>query len=260
LRVPGTKRIVREFSKAVRLRATKANANTNNAATEGDSQTPTSSPRRTPVAGEGPITSVYLNLDFPVPTRDWEGVFDVWLKGDAQRFASAIKEELEKADAAKEAALERKRKREEAAAEAALAAFGGVQIGPQPKKQKVSRKKPSKPPPSIAPIPSPTDPNFTSRSKVTPVSASLTRIDRLPSPSDEESDSLQNKIYLRIPGSGSRSWSYTPPVPPRPRQQEGVAIDAHSLLVHPSPSQKAVRSQIKTAFPVTMGKTTAKLK
>ena len=249
LRVPGTKRIVREFSKAVRLRATKANANANNATVDGDSQTPTSSPRRTPVAGEGPITSVYLNFDFPVPTRDWEGVFDVWLKGDAQRFASAIKEELEKADAVKEAALERKRKREEAAAVAA--AFGEVQIEPQPKKQKVSRKKPSKPPPSIAPVQCPTDSDFTSRSKATPVSANLTRIDRLPSPSDEESDSSQKKIYLRIPGSGTRSRSYTPPVP------------SHSLLVHPSPSQKAVQSQmsnIKTAFPVTMGKTTAKLK
>ena len=246
LRVPGTKRIVREFSKAVRLRATKANANANNATVEGDSQTPTSSPRRTPVAGEGPITSVYLNFDFPVPTRDWEGVFDVWLKGDAQRFASAIKEELEKADAAKEAALERKRKREEAAAEAA--ASGGVQIEPQPKKQKVSRKKPSKPPPSIV---CPTGSDFASRSKATSVSANRRRIVRLPSPSDEESDPTLERIFLTIPGPGSRSRGDTPPILP------------HSLLVLPSPSQKTVQAQManmKTVFPVTMGKTTAKLK
>lgn len=252
LRVPGTKRIVREFSKAVRLRATKANANANNATVEGDSQTPTSSPRRTPVAGEGPITSVYLNFDFPVPTREWEGVFDVWLRGDAQRFASAIKEELEKADAAKEAALERKRKREEAAAEAAaLAGLGGVRIEPQPKKQKVSRKKPSKPPPSIVPVPCPTDSDFTSRSKTALVSANVTRINRLPSPSDEESDSSLERVYLRIPGSGSRPRGDTPFVLP------------HSLLVRPGSSQKAVQPQManmKTVFPVTMGKTTTKLK
>jgi len=198
------------------------------------------------VAGEGPITSVYLNFDFPVPTRDWEGVFDVWLKGDAQRFASAIKEELEKADAAKEAALERKRKREEAAA-----ASGGVQIEPQPKKQKVSRKKPSKPPPSIASASCPTNSDWASRSKATPVSANRTRIERLPSPSDEDSDPSVQRIYLTIPSPRSRPRGDTPPVLP------------HSLLVRPSPSQKTVQTQManmKTVFPVTMGKTTAKLK
>jgi len=252
LRVPGTKRIVREFSKAVRLRATKANANTNNATAEGDLQTPNSSPRRTPVANEGPITSMYLNLDFAVPTRDWEGVFDVWLKGDAQHFATAIKAELEKADAVKEATLERKRKREEAAAEAAEAALGEVQIKLQPKKQKTSKKKPPKPPPLSDPIPSRTDSDFTLKSKVTPVSANLMRIDRLPSPSDEESDSLRKgKIYLKVP--------------PRPRPQVEVVIESRSQFVFPSLSihaQKAIHSQadLKGVFPVTMGKPTAKLK
>jgi NAD-dependent SIR2 family protein deacetylase len=266
LRVPGTKRIVREFSKAVRLRATKANANTNNTA-EGDSQTPTSSPRRTPVANEGPITSVYLNLDFPVPTRDWEGVFDVWLKGDAQQFAMAIEAELEKADAAKEAALERKRKREEAAAEvAALAALGEIQIEPPPKKQKLSKKKPPKPPQLLAPIPSLTDSHFASKSVVIPVSANLTRIDsRLPSPSDESDSSQRAKIYLKIPSPGSRSRCQTPPVPPRPRQQVEVLLEKRPQLVYQSPTghgEKAIQSlvDLKGAFPVTKFKPTAKLK
>jgi len=265
LRVPGTKRIVREFSKAVRLRATKANASTSNATGEGDLQTPTSSPRRTPVANDGPITSVYLNFDFPVPTRDWEGVFDVWLKGDAQQFATAIKTELEKADAVKEAALERKRKREEAAAEtAALAALGEVQIEPPPKKQKLSKKRPLKPPPPSAPIPSPTDSQFTPKSKVTPVSVKVTR--RLPSPSDEESDSSRReKIYLKIPGSGSRSQIHTPPTPAWSRQQVEVVIERRPQFVYSSPSnhgQKAFQSQadLKGIFPVMMGKPTAKLK
>jgi len=263
LRVPGTKRIVREFSKAVRLRATKANANTNNTTGEGDLQTPTSSPRRTPVANDGPITSVYLNFDFPVPTRDWEGVFDVWLKGDAQQFATAIKAELEKADAVKEAALERKRKREEAAAEtAALAALGEVQIEPPSKKQKLSKKKRSKPPPLSTP--STTSSQFTFKSKVTPVSANLGR--RLLSPSDGENDSSRReKIYLKIPGSGSRSQIHTPPMSTWPRQQVEVVIERRPQFVYPSPSnhgQKAVQSQadLKGIFPVMMGKPTAKLK
>ena len=252
LRVPGTKRIVREFSKAVRLRAMKANANTNNATAEGDPQASTSSSRRTPVTSdEGPITSVYLNLDFPVPTRDWEGVFDVWLKGDAQAFATAIGNELEKADAAKEAALERKRKREEAAAEAAaLAALSGVQIEPPPKKQKLSKKKSPKPPLPSPPIQLPAGSQFALKTKVTPVSSDLTRVDRLPSPPDEESDSSRGeKIYLKIPA---------------PRQRVEVVIEQRPRLVYSSPShgQKAAQTQadLKGIFHVTTGKPTAKLK
>ena len=266
LRVPGTKRIVREFSKAVRLRATKANANANNMTGEGDQQASTSS-RRTPVANEGPITSVYLNFDFPVPTRDWEGVFDVWLKGDAQHFAMAIQAELEKADAVKEAALERKRKREEAAAEAAaLAALDEVQIKPQPKKQKVSKKKPSKQPSLSAPTLSPPNSQLAAKSKATPVSANLTQVNRLPSPSDEESDSSQKeKIYLKIPGLGSRSQSNAPPAPPWPRRRMEAVIERRAQLVYSNSSgrgQMPVQSQadLKGVFHVTMGKPTAKLK
>lgn len=251
LRVPGTKRIVREFSKAVRSRATKANANTNTTAGEGDQQSPSSSPRRTPVANEGPITSVYLNLDFPVPTRDWEGVFDVWLKGDAQDFAMAIKTELHKADAVKEAALERKRKREEAAAEAAaLAALGEVEIEPQPKKQKVSKKKSPKPRPLSVTILPTVDSQFVLKSKVTPVSANLTRIDRLPSPDEESDSSPKERIYLKIPSPESRpTW-----LP----QRKGASIETQQ---HPNGNdQPSFQSQVdlKHLFPLT--KPSAKLK
>ncbi|TFL04173.1 DHS-like NAD/FAD-binding domain-containing protein [Pterulicium gracile] len=89
LKVPGTKRIVREFSKSVRHnRANKQAAQI---------ATPLSSPRRTP-AGEDqestPINSIYVNLDFPVPTREWRDVFDVWIQGDAQRFAALLNDEM----------------------------------------------------------------------------------------------------------------------------------------------------------------------
>lgn len=264
LRVPGTKRIVREFSKAVRLRATKANANANNTVGESDQQTPSSSPRRTPVANEGPITSVYLNLDFPVPTRDWEGVFDVWLKDDAQHFAAAIKTELEKADAAKEAALERKRRREEAAAEvAALTALGEVLIESPPKKQKVSKKKSPKLPPHV--VPSTADSQFTLKSKVTPVSANVTRIERWPSPDEESDPSPKGRVYLRIPSSVSRLQSRPPPVQPWLPPRIQAAVDAQPQHTYLGPSNHGQASfqppvDLKCVFRVIKDSPSAKLK
>ncbi|TFK46068.1 DHS-like NAD/FAD-binding domain-containing protein [Heliocybe sulcata] len=114
LKVSGTKRIVREFAKAVRCRSS---AKEKDAAGTG-LMTPTSTPprRASPADEEAPMKSVYINLDFPVPTREWEGVFDVWVKGDAQTFARMLAEEIVKEDQAKEAAAERKKKRDEEAA------------------------------------------------------------------------------------------------------------------------------------------------
>jgi NAD-dependent histone deacetylase SIR2 len=115
LRVPGTKRMVREFAKAVRARG---------ASTKDESSglvTPVPSPRRSPAADEEPVPkAVYLNLDFPVPTREWEGVFDAWIQGDAQLFSEMLHAEIVKEAKAKEMAVERKKKRELEAAAAAL--------------------------------------------------------------------------------------------------------------------------------------------
>lgn len=134
LRVPGTKRIVREFAKAVHSRSAppvSTSSSTSHSevptskATESSSGlvTPTPSPRRSPAVDEDtPLRTVYLNLDFPVPTREWENVFDAWIQGDAQSFAQMVKEEMEKQEKAKEDAAERKRRREEKKEEAALAA------------------------------------------------------------------------------------------------------------------------------------------
>ncbi|KAH9928339.1 DHS-like NAD/FAD-binding domain-containing protein [Fomitopsis serialis] len=117
LRVPGTKRIVREFSKAVHARDTPANESTSTVGLA----TPTPSPRRSPAdEEEQPIRAVYLNLDFPVPTREWEGVFDVWIRGDAQELARLVLEEMDREVRAKEEAAERKRRREETALAAKL--------------------------------------------------------------------------------------------------------------------------------------------
>lgn len=116
LRVPGTKRMVREFSKAVRSRGSTSSKDLPDS-TPKYTPIPSPSPRRSLESKDGcpPIKSIYLNLDFPVPTREWEGVFDTWVQGDAQSFAHILMDEIVKEAAAKEAVLERKRKREEEA-------------------------------------------------------------------------------------------------------------------------------------------------
>ena len=108
LRVPGTKRMVREFSKALHSRNPAAPSS------QGESSTSGVSPC---TEEDHPVKTIYLNLDFPVPTREWEGVFDVWIRGDAQSFARLVQEEMEKEEQARVAALERKRRREELKAE-----------------------------------------------------------------------------------------------------------------------------------------------
>lgn len=118
LRVPGTKRIVREFSKAVHSRDSVASEGTTSVM---GLSTPTPSPRRSPAdEEEPPIRAVYLNLDFPVPTREWDGIFDVWVRGDAQEFARLVLGEMDRELRAKAEAAERKRRREEAALAAKL--------------------------------------------------------------------------------------------------------------------------------------------
>ena len=119
LRVPGTKRMVREFSKAIHSRTAASSASQNESPSS--SQAPLSQ-RSASEDDDAPIKTIYLNLDFPVPTREWEGVFDVWIRGDAQEFAQLVQEEIEREEKAKEAAMERRRRREEMKAEAALAA------------------------------------------------------------------------------------------------------------------------------------------
>ncbi|KAF8207094.1 DHS-like NAD/FAD-binding domain-containing protein [Mycena galopus ATCC 62051] len=104
LRVPGTKRMVREFAKAVRV------------GKDAGSNRP--SPSLAAAAGapeeerEPPFKTVYLNLDFPVPTREWEGVFDAWLQGDAQLFAEMLQAEIDEEARVKEAASEKRRRKE----------------------------------------------------------------------------------------------------------------------------------------------------
>jgi len=90
LRVPGTKRIVREFAKSVKS----SYGSKPTTSTETQLPTPVPSPRRSPDQNSSeevpPIRTIFINYEFPVPSREWEGVFDVWVKGDAQRFAELV--------------------------------------------------------------------------------------------------------------------------------------------------------------------------
>lgn len=130
LKVPGTKRMVREFSKAVKARTVSSPSSkveTYSTTRSGGLATPGGSPRRTPTRDDDVQLpkSIYLNLDFPVPTREWEGVFDVWIQGDAQLFAETLRAEIDKEARAKEIASEKKkRKDEEASVQDELPDFG----------------------------------------------------------------------------------------------------------------------------------------
>jgi len=123
LKVPGTKRMVREFAKAVHSRgsasakeAEKDKEKDKKEKERDETNSGSASPGPEDAQSQQPMKALYLNLDFPVPTREWEGVFDAWIQGDAQTFAEMLRDEIERdtraKEVAKENADERKRKRE----------------------------------------------------------------------------------------------------------------------------------------------------
>ena len=70
LKVPGTKRIVREFAKACHSRDSERKK-------------------------EPPVRTVYLNYDFPSAASEWAGVFDMWVQGDVQQASVGLCTPLE---------------------------------------------------------------------------------------------------------------------------------------------------------------------
>ncbi|KAG8781647.1 hypothetical protein FRC16_002813, partial [Serendipita sp. 398] len=134
LKVPGTKRIVKEFSKAARSgikraarrqntrgtgsstpkgssggpsrRGKKTSSGEDNSAededeAEGDEEDESEddeeelSSEESEDEEERPIRTIYLNLDFPIPSKEWESMFDVWVQGDVQEFAMMVKNAME---------------------------------------------------------------------------------------------------------------------------------------------------------------------
>ncbi len=229
LRVPGTKRMVREFSKAVHVRSQPMQTEASTASLSSSSTSQLPSPRRTPTADEdAPIKTIYLNLDFPVPTREWEGVFDVWIRGDAQTFANMVQEEIEREEKAKEAAVERKKRREEmkeeaareeerrrveAEALAAAQAKGKKKAKPQSKGPAGSSRK-RKDAPGL-----PTPPRSVKRPKTLKQPSPRKPSHKRSKAHSDLVDGSQERLTIRIPPRpkttrSSTRRSYTPPTPP----------------------------------------------
>lgn len=122
LKVPGTKRLVRELAKVIRpgweyvpasstgkdsdelclplsqmtddaspSLSQASNTSTASSKTQGKAR------RRAPAIP--PVHVVYLNFDFPRPAGEWRDVFDVWVRGDAQEFARMVEQERFEVDA-----------------------------------------------------------------------------------------------------------------------------------------------------------------
>ncbi|KAF9266476.1 DHS-like NAD/FAD-binding domain-containing protein [Marasmius fiardii PR-910] len=139
LRVPGTKRMVREFAKAVHSRGSGSSGGkeSGNSSHPGSSST-SPAPGKEDVEVHHPMKAIYLNLDFPVPTREWEGVFDVWLQGDAQKFGETLQEEIRKETMAKEVTNNKKKKKAmESGAEAGVSSSSDLGSKSSAKKRKV---------------------------------------------------------------------------------------------------------------------------
>jgi NAD-dependent SIR2 family protein deacetylase len=102
--VPGTKRIVKEFSKAARSGVPSASPPSS------QPSTPSASRKASPAeaSDDHPMRTVYLNLDFPMPARDWESTFDVWVQGDLQDVAARVQKEVALEEEARREKEERK--------------------------------------------------------------------------------------------------------------------------------------------------------
>lgn len=81
LKIPGTKSMIRQFSNTIRARNTPDEEDSDDASEEDDA-----------------IRTIFVNLEFPVPSREWNGLFDYWLQGDVQAFADLVKEQFERRD------------------------------------------------------------------------------------------------------------------------------------------------------------------
>ncbi|GAA5821658.1 hypothetical protein JCM11251_000955 [Rhodosporidiobolus azoricus] len=134
LKVKGTKRLVRELAKVIKppVKETEVDQSepSSSASTRSRASAATASQQSLATKKRGrekppPIHTVYLNYDFPTPSRDWAGLFDIWLRGDIQQFVAAVKEEKEKVKE-EEGERERKRQKRRESSGAAAASSGGL--------------------------------------------------------------------------------------------------------------------------------------
>ncbi|GAA5989014.1 hypothetical protein JCM11641_001115 [Rhodosporidiobolus odoratus] len=122
LKVKGTKRLVRELAKVTKplpkepefqqpssLSTSSSSSTRSSAAAAAAAASVSTSTfqikRRTKPP---PVHTIYLNYDFPTPSRDWAGLFDVWARGDIQAFVEAVRRERELVRAEEEEKAARK--------------------------------------------------------------------------------------------------------------------------------------------------------
>ncbi|GAA5985139.1 hypothetical protein JCM10908_002538 [Rhodotorula pacifica] len=120
LKVKGTKRLVRELAKVIRPvpqpQPSSSGRDDDSSATSPSKSQQQQQQQRKRRLRPPPIHTLYLNYDFPTPSKEWAGVFDCWLRGDIQEFVEAIKREeevMKKEAEGKEKKRGEKRKREE---------------------------------------------------------------------------------------------------------------------------------------------------
>ncbi|KAL8293410.1 hypothetical protein RQP46_000111 [Phenoliferia psychrophenolica] len=102
LKVPGTKLLVRELAKVIRplekdVKEEGIDDDTempiSSASTTASSSTTSSQRRKKSAPKPKPVHAIYLNLDFPTPSREFKDVFDIWLRGDVQTFVEQLEVE-----------------------------------------------------------------------------------------------------------------------------------------------------------------------
>ncbi|PLW44108.1 hypothetical protein PCANC_13785 [Puccinia coronata f. sp. avenae] len=107
LKVPGTKRLVKELSKVIKP-PSKSSSDSGNEEEEEES----SSSKK-----PAPIHTIFLNNEFPAPCGIWKDTFDVWVKGNVDQFIRLVDEERQAQEDLKnkkaQEKLERERKKEE---------------------------------------------------------------------------------------------------------------------------------------------------
>ena len=133
LKIPGVKTLVRELSKVIRppiIFSPPVVASEEQEEEEeedeyslpiasGSTATSTSSlsspKKKRKSSTKSSIKTIYLNFDFPTPSKEWQGIFDAWALGDVQEFVEILAKEkvfvLERAEkkrAEKVAAIERR--------------------------------------------------------------------------------------------------------------------------------------------------------
>lgn len=144
LKVPGTKRLVRELAKVIKPTWVGGEEGDEEEDDEEGDEMPSSSATSAGKKGGAskakspPVHVVYLNYEFPTPSREWQGVFDVWMRGDVQGFVGEVeglkRREREGVQKREREKVEKGRRKVEKEREKAAAIKGKMSAGAATKK------------------------------------------------------------------------------------------------------------------------------